>query len=238
MMQVTKAFYLKTIEFKILLALKGMKEIFGFKLSGEEDIDQMQVNQAIFELNKKGIVSTGNNKLVLIPEMNELLDAISQADRILIMSECEGRYPEQCIYVADKAVSLQIAGQNKELVRLEGIETEVLPEWLMEAGGKLEQIITDESLYEEQPIERPEIRQLATELFEKGKEEIYEQKRIKVCFEVISLLTRKRMSMIFLYNDEINDYIIATSSMQSEIYSYSMKKLHQVLVGCMEGESK
>ena len=238
MMQVTKAFYLKTIEFKILLALKGMKEIFGFKLCGEDDIAQAQVNQAIFELNKKGIVFAENNKLILIPEMNELLDAISQADRILIMSDCEGRYPEQCVYIADRAVSLQIAGQNKELVRLERIDSEVLPEWLMEVGGKLEQIITDESFYEEQPAERPGLRHLATELFEKQRELVFEQKKVKVCFEVISLMTRKRMSMIFLYNDEIYDYIVVTNGIQSEVYPYSMKKLHQMLVRCMEGESK
>lgn len=144
-MTVTKAYYLKSNELKILLALKGMKELYGFKFGDDKELDRVQIHQALFEMHKRELVYTDGEKLRLIPDIDEIVKNICKASRVLILSESEGRYPEQCVYIADKAVCVQIIGENKENIRLENIEKEYLPEWLTDAGGNLDQLIGDES---------------------------------------------------------------------------------------------
>lgn len=233
-MTVTKAYYLKVNELKILLALKGMKELFGFTLSGEE-MNREQVNRALFEMHKKDLVASDGTRLKLIPEMDDILQQICNAGKILLFSEQEGKYPQQCIYLAESAVSLQIVGENRENVRLEKISKENLPEWLTLAGGQLEQLVGDESLYCAKPVEETRWQLLGKQLFEEDMSAVFEHDPVKACFDLLSVVTKKRVERIFLVRDNVQDYIVTGNGLQSSVYEYSKKKLVQELTRCIEG---
>lgn len=52
-----KAYYLKDLELALFLALKGMKELYGFRMKNIQNPKLELIYQTIFELKKENLLS-------------------------------------------------------------------------------------------------------------------------------------------------------------------------------------
>lgn len=79
---------------------------------------------------------------------------------------------------------------------------------------------------------------MSNKFFAEERNIVFQNEKIKVCFDLISVLTHKRMERIVLMNGDVQDFILISNGVQSSVYEYSNKKLQQELVRCIEGENK
>ncbi len=233
--QINKAFYLKKLEFKILLAMKGVKEIYGFFLGNQEEMEQSEMNRQLFEMAKREIVAVKTDQLLLPPELDALLNHIINAGEMLIMAEKSARHPECCIYIDDEAVSIQIYGQENQMVRLEQTALGSLPEWIVESGFKIEQMLTENTLFREEELVCRKISEIAGNAFYREKNEILGQEGIYACLQFFDTLSRKKKQQILLLSNGLEDYI-AINGKKEAVYAYSVKKTLQVVRQCIGGE--
>ncbi len=233
--QINKAFYLKKLEFKILLAMKGVKEIYGFFLGNQEEMEQSEMNRQLFEMAKKEIVAVKADQLLLHPELDVLLNHVMNARQMLVLAEKSARHPECCVYIDSEAVGIQIYGQENQMVRIERIALCDLPEWIVESGFKIEQMLTEDALFREEEVICREISEIADNAFCKEKNEILMQEGIYACLQFFDTLSRKKKQQILLLSNGLEDYIVVNGKKEA-VYAYSVKKTLQVVRQCIGGE--
>ncbi len=230
-----KAYYLKKIEFKILLAIKGVKELYGFFLGEQGKIKQSEMNRQLFEMAKKEIVVAKADQLVIHPELDAMLNHVMNARQMLVLAEKSAEHPEYCIYIDSDAVGIQIYGQENQMVRIERIALCDLPEWIVESGFRIEQILTEDALFREEEVICREISEIADNAFGKEKNEILKQEGIYACLQFFDALSRKKKQQILLLSNGLEDYI-AINGKKETVYAYSGKKTLQVVGQCIGGE--
>lgn len=234
--QINKAFFIKKTELEILLAIKGTKELFGFQLGTQGKMEQGQLNQHLFEMTRKEIVYAEKNKILINPEIELLVKQIIDAEKMLVLSEKAEKYPEWCIYVGKEAVSIQLCGQYDDIVRLEKIILSDLPNWIVSAGFRMEQILKDSTLYQQEQIECQELEELAENSFKKEKNEVLVQNGICACLLMFSMITQKKEQQILLCSKGMEDYITVSNGVVDDIYAYSERKLLYVICECIGGK--
>lgn len=227
-----KAYYLKNIELALLLSIKGVKTLYGFKMNNIQNPDPKLIYQTLFELEKKNIVSFQDKENITIYSgLNQILDNIKNAEKMLLYIDIRAEHPDQCIYLGDRAVFISTYGAMQNMNRIESISIDSLAEVIYERGFCLEEILSDQILFNEKEIMNPDLTEKADVLFGKefGGLEEDEWKIMTDCLRIYSLKDNKCIKQYLLIKDKLNDYFSVTDEKGSSIFAYSKKTLIDTL---------
>ena len=232
-----KAYYLKDLELALLLSLKGMKELYGFRMKHIQDPKPELIYQTIFELKKENLLyvqksqSHEKEQFAINPELDQILDNIKNAEKILLYFNRQSEHPDRCIYLGDKAVLISAYGISGNMNRIESVSVSELPETIYEYGFCIEELLNDKSIYKEEGIPHPTMREKADALFDKDFDTLDEKEwgSITDCLKLISVKSRKCIKQYLLIKDGLNDYFSVTDKEGSHIYIYSRKKVMDTL---------
>lgn len=231
-MEEDKAYYLKNQELAVLLSIKGMSELYGIKMEDIGSPDKTLVYQTLFGLEKKQILSADWNEKgerAIHPEINDMLDHIRNAEKILLYSGRTYEHSGQCIYLGSRAVLLSVRGEGGGMKRMQSIPLDLLSKKICEYGFFLKEIISDKSLFRDAEIERPEIREMADSVFGKAANEWETWEEIRKCLRMVSVRSGKCIRQYLLVRGRMNDYFIVTDEAASHVYAYSERKVMEVL---------
>ena len=232
-----KAYYLKDLELALFLALKGMKELYGFRMKNIQNPKLELIYQSIFELKKENLLSVQKSQshkkeqFAIKPELDQILDTIKNAEKILMYFNRQSERPDRCIYLGDRAVLISAYGISGNMNRLESVSVSMLPDTICECGFCIEELLNDESIYKEEEIEHPALRKRVDALFDKefGTLDDGEWGDITDCLKLISVKSRQCIRQYLLIKDGLNDYFSLTDKEGSHIFMYSRKKVIDTL---------
>ena len=229
--QSNKAYYLKNLELALLLSIKGMKSLYGFKMDNIGQSGQAVIYQTLFDLEKKDLIKVEANKDIRIfSELDQILENIKSAKRMLIHIGRFSEYPDQCIYLGDRAVFVSPYGTTGDMNRLESVVGDRLIEKIFESGFCLEEIVSDEGLFRREQIENPELEEKASLLFAKDFAALEDSEwgNIASSLKLLSLKSGKCKKQYLLIKDTLNDYFVVTDE-KTCIYPYSKKIIIETL---------
>lgn len=238
--QNNKAYYLTDLELALFLSLKGMKELYGFRMKNIQNPEPQLIYQAIFELEKTKLLSIREAgevrtydkvKIVINPELDQILDSIKNAKKMLLYFNRQSEYPDRCIYLGDRAVFISAYGVTGNMNLIESVTISVLPETVCECGFCIEELLDDESIYREEELEYPELQEKADALFNKAFStlEKAEWGNVTNCLKLISVKSGKCIRQYLLVRDGLHDYFTATDQEGSHVFMYSRKKVMDML---------
>lgn len=232
-----KAYYLRDLELALLLSMKGMKELYGFRMKNIQNLELALIYQTIFELKKENLLSVqksqdhGKEQITIDPELDQILDAIKNAEKILLYFNRQSKYPDRCIYLGDRAVFISAYGITGNMNRIESISVSALPEAVCECGFCIEELLNDKSIYEEEEIEYPALQEIANVLFDHGSDTPDEKEwgSVTDCLKLVSVKSRKCIRQYLLIKEGLNDYFSVTDKEGSHTFLYSRKKVMDTL---------
>lgn len=232
-----KAYYLKDLELALFLSLKGMKELYGFRMKHIQTPDPALIYQTIFELKKESLLSVQKSQehekeqITINPELDQVLDIIKNAEKMLLYFNRQSERPDRCIYLGDQAVLISAYGVTGNMNLIESVPVDELPEKICECGFCIEELLNDESIYQEDEIEYPALQQKADVLFDKEFATLdnTEWGSVTDCLKLISLKSRKYIRQYLLIKEGLNDYFIVTDKERSHVFMYSRKKVMDTL---------
>lgn len=232
-----KAYYLKDLELAVLLSLKGMKEIYGFTMESIQDPDPLLIYQTVFELKKDNLLSVqesqshGKGQFAINPELDQILDIVKTAEKILLYFNRQSERPDRCIYLGDTSVLISAYGVTGMMNLIESVPAGVLPEKLCECGFCIEELLDDESIYQEDEIEYPALQEKAAALFDKEISALDKKEwgNVTDCLKMVSAGDRKCIRQYLLVKDGMNDYFTVTDREGSHVFMYSRKKVLNTL---------
>lgn len=109
MREVTKRYYIQETELCILLALKGVRTLYGICLDSDTAMTQEELYYNLFMMQKKGIL---NGKFQIEEELDCCVGRICTAARFQVLADVDELVPEKYFYVASEgAVMLEPVGQ-------------------------------------------------------------------------------------------------------------------------------
>lgn len=231
MIQNEKIYFLKNLELALLLSVKGMTKLYGIKMNGIHMIDKSSVYQTLFELEKKRLITLHDKKIVICPKLDDMLDNVKNANEMVLYRNRATEYPDQCIYLGEKAVFISSYGRAQGMNRIESVSIGSLPEKIQEYGFRAEEMISDRSLFEEREIKDAELEKRARYLFgsENSQPGDNRWEGIANYLNVITLNGMKCVRQYLILNEIINDYFIRTDEQTSRIFAYSEEKVLDVL---------
>lgn len=241
MNQSDKAYYLKNLELALLLSIKGMKSLYGFKMEDIRQPAKAAIYQTLFELEKKELIEVGGDKAIRIyPELDQILEDIKNAERMLLYICRASEYPDLCIYLGNRAVLVSSYGTAGDINRIQSVPEDELADKICENGFSLEEIVSDESLFIEEPIEDPELEEKAVLLFPEDFAGLEDKAwgNIVSSLKMISLESREYQKQYLLMKGGLHDYFAVTDE-KTCIYPYSKKIILETLkkdILCTDGE--
>lgn len=232
-----KAYYLKDLELALFLSLKGMKELYGFRMKHIQDPKPELIYQTIFELKKENLLyvqksqSHEKEQIMINPDLDQILDNIKNAEKILLYFNRQSEHPDRCIYLGDKAVLISASGMSGNMNLIENVAVDALPETVCECGFCIEELLNDKSIYQEEEIEDPKLQEKADALFDKdfGTLDKTEWGSVTDCLRLISVKSRKCIKQYLLIKERLNDYFTVTDKEGSHVFMYSKKKVMDTL---------
>lgn len=231
MAQTDKAYYLNNLELAVLLSLKGMDGLFGIKMEQLQSSGQEAVYRTLFGLEKKEVLSLGENRRIVDGELDELLDVIKGAQTMLFFCSRSSEYPDRCIYLDGKAVLVSVHGTQGEMNRLEGVSMEQFPQKLREIGFFLEEIVSDENLYDDAELAQFHLQEEAIRFFglDFFSAEEKDWGNATACLSFFSVADRTCIRQYLLIREKLQDYIAVTDAAGSHVYAYSEKRTAEIL---------
>lgn len=109
-----KKYLIQETELCILLALKGVRTLYGICLDSTETMTQEELYYNLFIMQKKGIISrrADSGEIWIGEELDSCIERIRTAARFIVLADADELVPEKYFYVARKgAVMLESAGQ-------------------------------------------------------------------------------------------------------------------------------
>lgn len=243
MNQSDKAYYLQNMELALLLSIKGLNTFYGFRMDSNKEPEQAAVYRTLFDLQKKELIAVGGHgKVRISPELDQLLQGMKEAERLLLFTDKFSEFPDQCIYLGDDgAVFVSAYGTTGKMNRLEMVSRETLAAKICEHGFCLKEILNDESLFAGKPVRDQKLEEMADLLFAKDFSALEEEKWGKAvrCLK-LAILKRSKKNVEYrkqylLIKDRLNDYFVVTDE-KTCIYPYSGKLIVETLKKDLTGE--
>lgn len=248
MVQEGKTYFLKNPEVAVLLSVKGMKELYGIRMENIRNPDRSVVYRTLFELEKNGLISLEEGRIVVRPELELMLEDIRDAEVMLSYTSAASEYPDQCIYLGRQAVLVSSYGTAGKISRLEGIELGRLPERIYECGFCLEEMHGGLNPGTGSVDADTVLIGQAERLF--GREYGTLRKEdwgiAASCLRMFSIRDRRCVRQYLLLKDRLWDYISVTDEDVTSLYDYSKEKLIEILTDdfrssigdCQEGAGR
>jgi len=225
-----KTYYIKDIELAVLLAAKGIRNYYGFKINGLDEIDEGLLHQMLFELARKNIISVVDDKFEVIPAFESILLNIKNANKVLFTSYSEAEKPQQSVYIGEKAVIIQACGSMGEMYRITETNISEYPYVLMEQGIKMESFIEEDA---DKGVVKAELTEELFGILRNGysdKEQVHEKMHSSIAIEIVNAVSMKREKVLFLLTHKAMDYICECDEQDITAYEYNENALVQILL--------
>lgn len=126
----TRVFIFSKEEFLLLMAIAGIRQIYGFSLG--EDIQKSETILGLQKLMEKGIVYSSEEQFHIRPDVAEMFEQIKNAATTVEVRKRSGR---KCmIYIARTAVKVSFSKIREGMLEIQSITKENLWHALEEEG--------------------------------------------------------------------------------------------------------
>ena len=230
--QIEKAYYLRNLEFAVLLSLKGVSKLYGLKMNDISTAEASVVYNALFEMEKKRLITIENKKNIKIEQdLDKTLESIKNADRMLLYMNMKQEHYEQCVYMGEKAVFVSSYGIAGGINHIESREPAALPTEICERGFYIEGLLENINALGEGQTENAELEARADELFKINSFEFADGlcEGVSDCLRVYVTDKRQCIKQYLLMKDRLDDYFIVTDKDGSSVFMYSRQRVLDTL---------
>lgn len=215
--EISKGYYIHEMEFGVLLAVKGLSELYGICLSGIESITQTELYQTVFHMMKKGILSKADSQVQIEESLDSWIDTIIEAQSFIVFADADELIPESYFYVADDHVILiQPAGQQSSLLYLEKISRDEMWE-LMKSKG-LQTLSKEPVECKNPPIE---LYEEARDYWLADKEDILQKSRVKQLLQEYDIHTKCKKRQMIKFVCGLDEYMINSDDQEDKVWNVS-----------------
>lgn len=145
-----ETFYLRTGELNLLLAGKGMRQIYMLQ-SDELDMDEAGVCLTLNQLYNNELLHTEEETFVIDGALNELLDIVCQADNVMFLRAGCRESAATCLFIRKgRMVSLALSATDKSAYRINEVDETMLSEFCEEycsLEGQCEPVLDEEDVF-------------------------------------------------------------------------------------------
>lgn len=221
---VSKSYNLSMNELLVLLAMKDARQLYGVFDKDFELPDESEVNTTVFNMGRRGIIEIDETPIVR-DEIGELVEAIKEAQMLLIASSADDAVRDMAFYIGKKSVFLRFTGIEKERVRLEEVTGEQIVRILLESEWMIANNTSDavigDGLIRESDI--------GDGLFELDKSELTSAQGVSSALLLLNISSRAKISHLLLMQETLNDYIVMDDGYDRRVYQFSDKQLPELI---------
>lgn len=236
------SFFLTGSEFALLLLLGDIIQIYGFRIPEMSALDSESATKAFFSLWKKGFIeitasddhigSLMDNmdaegfpgcSVCLCSNLKQYLLRIKTAEQIIHVKRSMPIPGDICVYDSrDGCCCVEMLESESSLIRVSGFESTA--QCIASKGFCLEEVVSDELLYQEEAIPEDVLAQELSIGKEWKREEAWEQ------IAIVNAKTGDILAELFLYKRPVNDLLLISIPMQDDrFFYYSQKKLMELI---------
>lgn len=226
--RIEKAYCLKEEELAVLLSIKSVRQLYGFRMEIGADMSREQLHRILFELARKKILSLSGNQIQIHDGVEAVLDDMMKAENVLILTG-RAEYPECCIYVGKNLVFVHLLGQSGKIYRIVSAEREEACLKMREYGWMVPGVIDKPKACWEDTQNHQQMQELARMLYAQGKERILQEEEVACCLMQYSLLQTKKIRQLLIVNGVLEDYLVLSDEEQDLVYLYSDEKSEELL---------
>lgn len=232
--RIERAYYLKQEELAVLLTMKGVRQLYGFRMDIRGDMGREEINKILFEMARKNILSASGERIQIDADLSEVVDDLTRAENIWILTGTE-EYPECCIYAGQNLIFVHLLGQRGQVYRMESVERKEACLKMREYGFFVPGVLEKTQTYFENEEEHLQIQELARKLYGREKENIMQPKEVRCCLQQYSVLQTKKVRQLLIINGGLEDYLVCSDEKQDLVYVYSDEKANELLEQMMGG---
>lgn len=230
MNNVNKAFNITIDELLVLLAFKKMDNLYGLFDEDYQTPDRRNINEILFHLNRKGILAFDENKVTISERMDEVLDAIKEAESIIVLSGSNEEVPESCIYKSKKLVYVRHLSGDNGRIRIELLDKNGIIERTKDSewgiGGNESEVMAG--------FDKITDSDIGKDYFDLDKNAMCENAEIKNFLLVLNARTGSKIKQLILLSQGVDDYIVMDDGKEREVYPYSKSRTYELIEGILE----
>lgn len=208
--EISKGYGLQETEICILLALKGVQELYGICFQGMEDITQEDIYRNVFQMLKKGILYKTENRLQIEETLDNWLDFIKNAEKFLVLADADELVPESYYYAtADTVILLRPAGQQRSRLFMQKLTKAEMWEHIKNQGLEVKshtnQHISPEGLLEK-----------ARECWYEDKEKLLQKQEIKQLLQEYDIDTKCKSRQLIRFSYGLDEYLMYSDEQEDK----------------------
>lgn len=226
--RIEKAYYLKEKELEVLLSIKGVRELYGFRMDVNGAVDRKELHRVLFGMAKKNMLSLSDGQFRIDEGVEAVLEDMAGAGNVLILTGGP-EYPECCIYAGQNLVLVRLLGRNGKIYRMESMDRREAGLKLREYGWMVPGLLDKTPVCQEEGEQHQQMRKLAGMLYGQEKESISRREEVRRCLMQYSAFQGKKIRQLLIISGVLEDYITVSDGQQDEVYLYSDKKAEELL---------
>lgn len=232
--RIEKAYYLRQEELAVLLSMKGMRQLFGFRMDVHGEMDQEALYRILFEMARQNMLSVCENRIQIDECLSEILNDLVKAEYMWTLTAGE-EYPECCIYPGQKLVFMNLQGQDGRIYRAESVDRREAYLKMQEYGFFVPGVLDKNQTCPGSQEEYLQMQKLAGKLYEQEKEDIIQQEKVRCCLAQYSLKQKRKVRQLLIINGVLDDYLAFSDGQQNQVYVYSDEKAEELLFELIGG---
>ena len=211
--EISKGYYIHETEFGVLLAMKGLQELYGIQLNGIESITQTDIYQTVFNMLKKGILNTQEGQIQIEEALDNWIDMIKDAQSFIVFADADELIPESYFYVArGYAIFIQSMGQQGNLLYLEKITPDKM--WNNIRSNGLQDHKGEKTEYKEPP---QGLYEEARDYWLVDKEHILQKPKVKQLLQEYDIRTKCKKKQIIKFVCGLDEHILCSDSQEDKV---------------------
>lgn len=226
--RIEKAYCLKEEELAVLLTIKGVRQLYGFRMDIGVDMSREHLHRILFELARKNILFVSEGQIQIDDGVEAVLNDMVKAESVLILTG-RAEYPECCVYVGNNLVFVHVLGQSGKIYRILSADRKEACLKMREYGWLVPGVIDKPQASWEDTGNHQQMQELARMLYAQEKERILQEERVGCCLMQYSLLLAKKIRQLLIVNGVLEDYLVLSDEEQDTVYLYSDEKSEELL---------
>ena len=232
--RIERAYYLRQEELAVLLSMKGMRQLFGFRMDVHGEMDQEALYRILFEMARQNMLSVCENRILIDECLSEILNDLVKAEYMWTLTAGE-EYPECCIYAGQKLVFVSLQGQDGQMYRAEAVDRKEAYLKMQEYGFFVPGVLDKNQTCPGKQEEYLQMQKLSGKLYEQEKEDIIRREKVSCCLIQYSVIQKRKVRQLLIINGVLDDYLALSNGEQNQVYVYSDEKAEELFLELMGG---
>ncbi|MBQ6787678.1 MAG: hypothetical protein IJO85_08150 [Lachnospiraceae bacterium] len=212
--KISKGYCIHEMEFGVLLAVKGLQELYGMQLNGLDTITQTDIYQIVFNMLKKGFLETTESRIRVEEVLDHWIDRIKTAECFIVCADVDELIPESYFYIGnDNGVFIQPVGQQGNMLYLENITRGEMWDYIQSKG--LQNYESDMMGTE---ISLIELYEKARDYWIADKEYILQEPKVKQLLQEYDMHTKCKKKQIIKFIYGLDEYILYSDNQDDKVF--------------------